>query len=119
MDGIKIRMVRELRGLTQNNVADMLGIAQNTYSKYENNQSKISVETLEKIAKVLEVSPMDLMSSQPAIINFQPNQGTQQSIGHVDTIITNQKELYEQMLASKDEEIARMQKIIDSLLNKK
>jgi transcriptional regulator with XRE-family HTH domain len=119
MYGIKIRMVRELRGLSQENVAARLGIAQNTYSKYENNQSKISAEMLENIAKVLEVSPMDLLSQQPAIVNFQPNQGTQQSIGHVDTVINNQKELYEQMLASKDEEIARMQRIIDSLLDKK
>ena len=109
-------MVRELRGLSQENIAARLGIAQNTYSKYETNQTKITVEMLEKIADILEVSPMDLMSQQPAIVNFQPNQGTQQSIGHVDTVINNQKELYEQLVLSKDAEIERMQKIIDRLI---
>ena len=112
-------MVRELRGLSQENMANRLGIAQNTYSKYETNQSKISAETLEKIAEILEVSPLDLMSQQPAIINFQPNQGTQQSIAHADNVITNEKELYVQMLAAKDAEIERLQSIIEKLLEKK
>lgn len=112
-------MVRELRQLSQENVAARLGIAQNTYSKYENNQSKISAEMLVKIAEIFEVSPMDLLSPGPAIVNFQPNQGTQQSIAHADNVITNEKELYLQMLAAKDAEIARMQKNIDRLLDKK
>lgn len=119
MYGMKIRMVREMRGLSQENVAARLGIAQNTYSGYETNQIKISAETLQKVAEILEVTPMDLMSSQPAIVNFQPNQGTQQSFGYVETFVSNQKELYEQLLKAKDEEIARMQTMIDSLLNKK
>lgn len=119
MYGVKIRMVRELRGLSQENVAARLGIAQNTYSKYETNQTRLTVETLERIAEILEVTPMDLMSQQPAIVNFSPNQGTQQSIGHVDTVINNQKELYEQIIQAKDAEIERMQRIIDALLARK
>lgn len=130
MYGGKIKMVRELRGFSQNDMAIKLGVAQNTYSKYETNKTDVSVETLEKIAGILEVSPMDLISQLPAIVNFQPNQGTQQSIGHVDTIITNQKELYEQMLNSakalyeqiieaKDAEIVRQAKLLDTMLNKK
>lgn len=114
---MKLRMVRELRGLSQENIAARLGIAQNTYSKYENNQIKISAEMLEKLAEVLEVSPMDIMGQTPAVINFEQNHGT--LFGNIETMIIGQKELYEQMLASKDSEIARMQKIIDSLLEGK
>ena len=119
MYGTKIRMMRELRGLSQDNVANELGIAQNTYSKIESNQTKLTTEMLAKIADVLEVSPMDIMTQQPAIINFQPNQGTQQAFGHVDTFISTQKELYEQLLASKDAEIERLQKLVENLLGKK
>ena len=110
-------MVRELRSLSQENVAMRLGVAQNTYSGYENNQIKISAEMLQKIAEVLEVSPIDLMNQQPAIINFQTNQGT--LFGNIETVIMSQKELYEQMLSSKEAEIERMQKIIDGLLGRK
>lgn len=117
MYGLKLRMIRELRGLSQDNVASRLGIAQNTYSKYENNQIKISAEMMQKLSEVLEVSPMDIMGAVPAVINFEQNHGN--VIGHVENLITNQKEQYEQMLKMKDEEIARMQRIIDSLLERR
>lgn len=119
MYGTKIRMMRELRGLSQENVANELGIAQNTYSKIESNQTKLTTEMLAKIADVLEVSPMDIMTQQPAIINFQPNQGTQQAFGHVDTFVSTQKELFEKLLEAKDAEIKRMQEVIESLLKSK
>ncbi len=73
---------------------------------------------LVKIAEVLEVSPMDILSSQPAIINFQSNKGTQQSFGYVENVISGQKELYEKMLSGKDEEINRLNKIIEKMLSK-
>jgi transcriptional regulator with XRE-family HTH domain len=118
MFGEKIRLVREMRGLSQENVAAKLGIAQNAYSRIETNQTRLESGMLVKIAEVLGVSPMDILSSQPAIINLQSNKGTQQSFGYVENLVSGQKELYEKMLSSKDEEIARMQKIIDSLMRK-
>jgi transcriptional regulator with XRE-family HTH domain len=119
MYGEKIRLIREMRGFSQENVAAKLGIAQNAYSRIELNQSKLESGMLVKIAEVLEVSPMDILSSQPAIINFQSNKGTQQSFGYVETVMTAQKELYEKMLLSKDEEIARLNKIIEHFMGKK
>jgi transcriptional regulator with XRE-family HTH domain len=118
MYGIKIRMVRELRGLSQENVAQRLGIAQNTYSGYENNQIKISAEMLQKVAEVLDVSPMDLMSQQPAIINLQSNHGTQ-GIAHIENFYSMQKDLVDKMLQAKDEEIARLQKMVDAFMAKR
>ncbi len=119
MHGDKIRLVREMRGLSQENVAAKLGIGQNTYSRIETNQAKLESRMLVKIAEVLEVSPMDILSSQPAIINFQSNKGTQQSIGYVENVISGQKELFEKMLENKDQEIGRLNKIIEKLLAKK
>lgn len=118
MYGTKIRMLRELRGLSQENIAAQLGIAQNTYSKIENNQTKLSTEMLEKIATELGVSPADIMSHEPTVVNFAPNQGTQ-GIGHIEHFYSFQKELVEKMIASKDAEIERLQKLVESLLGKK
>lgn len=118
MYGTKIRMIRELRGWSQENVAAKLGIAQNTYSKIETNQSRLDSKMLAMVAEVLEVSPMDILSSQPAIVNFQSNKGTQQSFGYVENVVASQKELYEKLIAGKDEEIAHLKKVIDSLLMK-
>ncbi|HWY38049.1 MAG TPA: helix-turn-helix transcriptional regulator [Bacteroidia bacterium] len=119
MYGDKIRMIREMRGWSQENVAARLGIGQNTLSKIETNQAKLDSKMLVKVAEVLEVSPMDILSSQPAIINFQSNKGTQQSFGYIENYVSSQKELYEKMLTNKDDEIARLNKIVEKLLAKK
>jgi transcriptional regulator with XRE-family HTH domain len=116
MYGEKIRLIREMRGFSQENVAAKVGIAQNAYSRIETNQTKLEAGMLNRIAEVLGVSPMDILSSQPAIVNFQPNKGTQQSFGYVETVIGSQRELYEKLLESKDSEIARLNKIIERLL---
>jgi transcriptional regulator with XRE-family HTH domain len=119
MYGEKIRLIREMRGFSQENVAAKLGIAQNAYSRIETNQAKLEAGMLVKIAEVLGVSTTDILSSQPAIVNFQSNKGTQQSFGYVENVISGQKELYEKMLAAKDEEIIRLNGIIEKLLAKK
>ncbi|ADQ17919.1 helix-turn-helix domain protein [Leadbetterella byssophila DSM 17132] len=116
MYGAKIRMIREMRGLSQENVADELDISQSTYSLYESDKIKITGEMIEKIASVLNVSPLDIMSHQPVIINFQSNKGTQQAIGNIETYTSTPKELYDEMLAAKNAEIERLQKIIEKLI---
>lgn len=118
MYGDKIRTIRELRGLSQENVAAQLGIAQNTYSKIETNQTKLSTDTLTKLAEIFEVTPMDIISNQPAIVNFQPNHGTQ-GIGHIEHFYAFQKDLFDKIIATKDEEISRLNTIIEKLLTKK
>lgn len=119
MYGTKIRMVREIRGYSQGYMAGKLGIAQNTYSKIETNQSKLATDTMKKIAEILEISPMDIISQQPAIINLQSNQGTQQAFGYIETFITSQKELYSQLIEAKDTEISRLKEMVDNLMAKK
>ncbi len=118
MVGLKIRMIREMRGYSQEYMAEKLGMAQNSYSRIETNQTKLSTELLQKIATILGVSPMDILSQQPAIINLQSNQGTQQAIGHVDTIVSENKELYAKILEQKDSEIQRLQRMVEALLEK-
>lgn len=114
--GEKIRFIRETRGLSQENVAAQLGMAQNSYSKIERNETKLTAVMLQKLADVFDVSPMDIITNQPAIVNFQPNQGTQQSFGYVENVVLSQKELYEKMLANKDREIERLTKLVEMLM---
>ena len=116
----KIRTLRELKGYSQEYVAGKLEIAQNTYSKIESNQTKLNTDILEKIAEILEVSIADLLSEEPVVVNFYGvNHGSQGNFNTIENIYAGQKELYEKIIAGKDEEIARMQKTIDALLSKK
>lgn len=115
MYGEKIRMIREIRNYSQEHMADRLGIKQNSYSKIENNQTKLTTEMLQKIADALGVSPMDIMNQQPAIINLQSNQGTQHAIGYIETFVSTQKELFDKLIESKESEIKNLKEIINSL----
>ena len=91
--GEKIRMIRELRGFSQDHMANKLNMAQNTYSRIEKNQTKLTAELLEKVAKELGVSPVDILSTEPAIVNFGTVHGTLQ--GNIENFYTYQKELLE------------------------
>lgn len=119
MYGEKIKTIRELRGFSQEYMADKLGIAQNTYSKIETGQTNLKIDTLIKLAEILGVSPMDIVSNQPAIINFESNHGTKQGIAHVEHFYIYQREFVEKMVASKDSEIQHLKEIISGLLKDK
>ncbi|WP_438946116.1 helix-turn-helix domain-containing protein [Sediminibacterium sp.] len=93
--GEKIRLIREMRGYSQEYMAAKLGIAQNTYSNVETNKTKITVEMLEGISKELNVSPMELLNNEPAIINFGSVTNSMQGVNHVEHFHTYQKEMLE------------------------
>ena len=93
-------------------------MAQNTYSKIETGQTKLSADTLKKIAELLGLSPIDILSNQPAIINFESN-GSTPGIAPIEHFYTFQKEFVEKMVASKDREILYLKEIITGLLKDK
>lgn len=43
-------------GLTQKDLADQIGVAQNTIAQYENGKAKTSVEVIVCLAKVLQTT---------------------------------------------------------------
>lgn len=51
-----LRKYRKQKGLSQSDIAIMLGIAQNSYSRYENGARQPDVEMLNKMADILGVS---------------------------------------------------------------
>jgi transcriptional regulator with XRE-family HTH domain len=113
-------MLRELQGFSQEYIASQLGMTQASYSRIETNQTKLSTDMLEKIANELGVSVADIVSTEPLVINFYgTNHGAQCTFGTVEHFDAGQKELYEKIIGSKDEEIVRLNKIIEKLLSKK
>lgn len=55
--GTKIRKIRELKNYTQEYMAQQLGVAQNSYSRYENPDTDVKPDLLKQIAEILEVTP--------------------------------------------------------------
>lgn len=54
--GSRIREQRTLKGFSQQELAEKLGVMQHTVSKYENNIKRPSLEVLISLADILEVS---------------------------------------------------------------
>ncbi len=52
----RLKELRKAAGLTQQDMAEKLEIKQQSYARYENDKSEPSLETLVKIASVLDTS---------------------------------------------------------------
>ncbi len=61
MPGNMIKKIREMRKMTQEEVAKQMGISQNAYSKIENNITQLNVNHIRQISTALNVSPLDLL----------------------------------------------------------
>lgn len=59
--GSNIKKAREKSELTQVEVAEKVGIHSNFFARVERGEETISLETLEKIAKVLKVKSSDIL----------------------------------------------------------
>ena len=53
---MRLKELREEKGLTQLTVAQFLNIKQNTYSQYENEKRQLPIDILIKLAKYYHVS---------------------------------------------------------------
>ncbi len=62
----RIRTIRTLKRLTQENVADELGISHGAYAKIERNETDPNTSRLIEIAKVLGVTVTDFFEDSPA-----------------------------------------------------
>ena len=52
--GKRLQLLREMRGFTQEGIAQELGISQSAYSKIESNYTSISIEKMMKLSIVLK-----------------------------------------------------------------
>ena len=60
--GEKIKTVREIKKLSQEDMAHKLGLAVQTYARLERGESRMYMQVLEEIAQILDMSILDLLS---------------------------------------------------------
>lgn len=88
--GLRIRKLREQRGLSQENIASAIGITQPSYLRLEKEDDRITITRLIEIASVLKTSVAELINEQGGKITTQQNSENAQD--YVDTIIHVNKE---------------------------
>lgn len=121
--GRKISRIRELRGMKQEALASELGISQQAISKIEQSET-IENEVLEKVAKILGVSPEVIKGfNEEAVFNIIGNNYHDQSaslnfqctfnpIDKLMEVIEENKKLYERLLQSEREKVELLKKQI-------
>ena len=108
-----IRKYREIKGYSQEYVAHQLNINQASYAKLENNSTKITIDRLFSIAKLLETEISEILDlKNQTIYNVYDNQ---QAVGHqqVENLYQENKEVYQELLKAKDEQIALLKEMLD------
>lgn len=67
---MKLKYYRKSKHLSQQQVADSIGINQKTYSNYENGQSEPSIANLIKLAKLFGVSVDTLVGNDAEMLDL-------------------------------------------------
>ena len=109
----KIRDIRKDKGYSHEYMAHLLDISQVAYSKIEKNETKLTVERLFKIAEILEAKIEDILDIKADKVYKQDLKDN--SIGHqeIQNMYQDNKEVYEKLIASKDEQIALLKSLLD------
>lgn len=76
--GQKIRKLRELRNYTQEYMALNLDITQTAYCKLEKEDSRLSIVRLKRIADVLDIEPLQLLTFNEKLFIPQKKQAEPQ-----------------------------------------
>jgi transcriptional regulator with XRE-family HTH domain len=96
----KIRLIRETKGLTQEQVAEKLGVSPTAYGDFERGDNDPRLSKLQKIAEILEMplsELIDLSEKGNLTINFS-NQENRKSPKSKICISSSNTELKEQLL---------------------
>ena len=67
--GKNLIQLRESKGLKQEQLAELLFVTRQTVSNYENGRSRPDIETLMKIAEILETDVNTVLYGPPALEN--------------------------------------------------
>lgn len=103
--GENIRKIRELKGLSQQNLADEINMDQKTISRIEKGELSPKFETLVGISKAFSVNLSQLLSFNENMIfnNYNQYQQGGHFFAYNNTDIEKVEELYKQLLKQKDE----------------
>ena len=115
--GKKIKMLRELRNLTQEHMAGVLGVTQSAYSRMEIGETEITYSKLARIATEIGMKPEDIISfSESMVFNVINNQTGNGLVIQNNHPTNEERELFKQQIETLKNEVDYLKKIMDSLL---
>ena len=119
--GKKIKRLRELKNLTQNQVAEKIGITQGAYSKIEMGESEVSYTRLESISLAFGMKPEDIIAfNDNLVFNVSNNPYGGNVFGNISYSLTEvERKLYDDQIQSLKEEISFLKKMLERAMDGK
>jgi transcriptional regulator with XRE-family HTH domain len=115
--GTKIKKLRELKNLTQEHMASVIGVTQSAYSRMELGETEITYSKLARIADELGMKPEEVIAfNESMVFNVMHNQTGNGLIIQNNTLVNEERDLYKLQIETLKEEVAYLKKIIDNLL---
>jgi transcriptional regulator with XRE-family HTH domain len=114
----KIKLLREVHNFTQDYVAEFIDVAQNTYSLMEKGETKLTVDRLEKLAKLYKMELVDLirLNEQTYIHTITHSQGVcSQNVTINHLLADEERELYKSTIERLERENEKLHKLIEKL----
>ena len=111
----KIKKIRELKGLSQEYMAENLNISQSAYSKIERSDKSLNIDRLKTISDILEVDAFEFFSKNDEVV-FNNNEC--QKFGYIynNTIPDKLIETLESQIKEQQSEIAYLRKLLEKEL---
>jgi len=121
--GRNISMYRKIKGLKAFDLAEQLGMKESTYTRYERGEGAITVDMVRKVAEILKIDPLNLLSVHPNTLienANSPNSVVNLNSSNSSTSEWNtaNEEQVKMMLKLMESVLALNEKLV-SLLNKK
>ena len=114
---LNIKKLRKEKKLTQQELADKIGVSVRMYSEYENETTDIGIKKLQYIAESLNCSILDLINvptNYPAVKDVQ----IKGEPSHLEELLQFQKQVIADLKSDK-EELKRDKALLNSLIETK
>lgn len=109
----KIKKARINKGFSQEDIAAKLNVSQSAYAKIENGITKLDIERLLDIVKILEMDIQDLLNVENVKNNYYTNNEIKNSPAFVENFNIGIKEAYEITIKNLKDEIAFYRKLLE------
>ncbi|MFT6844960.1 MAG: transcriptional regulator with XRE-family HTH domain [Flavobacteriales bacterium] len=110
-----IRVLRELKGFTQEYLSDSIGLSRASYSQIENGRTRLTAEQLLKIAEILEMDVQQIIDFEKPLFYKQSDEKKQVKETDQPYEDNDQLHILKELVNMQREVIQNLKKEIDQL----
>jgi transcriptional regulator with XRE-family HTH domain len=115
--GRNISLYRKIREMKALEVADLMGMKEATYTRYERGEASITIDFIQQVSKILKIDPLKLMVVPPGSIidsgNNSPNAIVALNASNCQTTNPEQNQMMLKLIESTMELNQRMMELLE------